>query len=677
MSIAPSSLSAVEEIVLQAVQKNGNIKNIANFSELEIRVAVKDLEAKGLVKGWWSEAGSIITVTLNDRGKLYLEKHLKKKSVPFITSDGEASHVKVDDENTTKSNHGDFSSGFSSDFFGGNTEYKDLEDLVNDVNEAISKDDNSTSDDEAFHVKVDEKSTTKSNHGDFNSDFSSDFFGGNTEYKDLGDLANDVNDAISKDDNSTSEEKDELGINGEEESSDNNDYKYAIAEKYTITDRNIPECFQVDFLAEKFANHIDELNCEDSQMIGIFGAWGRGKTYFWEKAKGYLDAEKYTFVEFNAWKHQETPALWAYLYNSFQKEITSNGWSRFWYNIWQDRLKVVINLIILAVFILLVYSNIITMEKWVKVSLSVIVSILFLVKEIQKHLPFVVESLSKTIRGKDYSHHLGCQSEIESSLVDLLKYHIPNKKKSHNTFILFMINLWKCLFFIKNKNCEKVILFIDDIDRCKENEMVSIIDSLRTILENREIAERLIIVCAIDDHKLKLILSNKYKLLFKISDNDESKIEHIKYAREQMDKIFISGIKLSPICLEDQIQFIEKLIKIDDKQDIQASAVPSPSSLKVETPVVEKIESIEQTDKEGQLIMFKKILTTHCGTTDITPRQLRIIYYRYLLANNILNGSKIPQDQILKSIYLRTLDEKDETDLIATYKDVVNTVVCY
>jgi hypothetical protein len=423
-------------------------------------------------------------------------------------------------------------------------------------------------------------------------------------------------------------------------------YLRAKEEQFKIQTKSVAPCFNVDFYAKIFANHIDNMKSEDSQMIGIFGTWGRGKTYFWEKIKLYLDQKKYTFVEFNAWKYQETPALWAYLYKTFQDTIMPTYWEKLIYNIKQNWLKSITNLFILVIFVVMIVFGLLGIKnptaKWI---ISIISALFFLWSEITKNISPIIDSLKKAITGKDYSSHLGCQAEIEGDLVKLIKQHSPEKQT----------------------DSKKIVLFVDDIDRCEDGKMIKITDSLRTVLENSDISKRLIIVCAIDGQRLQIALERRY--------NTSGDNKHL--VREQMDKIFLSGIKLRPIFYDEQVSFIKKLISTPDKKDstIEENAINKHTVDSAKIDGISHYQSME-INQQDIMTVFRKILND-TDASEITPRQLRIIYYRYRLANNILKGDQIPHDAIAKSIYSKTLGKDDCTDLAASYRDVVNTVVCY
>ena len=100
-----------------------------------------------------------------------------------------------------------------------------------------------------------------------------------------------------------------------------------------VVDEDAKPCFGVDSLAECYAKQIEKIadsSVDAVPMIGIFGPWGRGKTYFYSRIKDYFFRKhntKFEFIEFNAWKHRETPAIWAYLYETIYRN--SSWWTKF------------------------------------------------------------------------------------------------------------------------------------------------------------------------------------------------------------------------------------------------------------------------------------------------------------------------------------------------------------
>lgn len=69
-------------------------------------------------------------------------------------------------------------------------------------------------------------------------------------------------------------------------------YFYATEQYRPIVDINATPCFGVDSLADCYARQIDEIvgsKTESTRMLGIFGPWGRGKTYFFNRLRMNLE----------------------------------------------------------------------------------------------------------------------------------------------------------------------------------------------------------------------------------------------------------------------------------------------------------------------------------------------------------------------------------------------------
>ncbi|MBO0356983.1 hypothetical protein J0X19_03420 [Hymenobacter sp. BT186] len=208
-------------------------------------------------------------------------------------------------------------------------------------------------------------------------------------------------------------------------------------------------------------------------------------------------------------------------------------------------------------------------------------------------------------------------------------------------------------------NNEKILLIVDDIDRCNEDKIIQIIDSLRIMLEDNEISNKMVVLTAIDERLLKLAVKRKYfdfidkDLSLKNKQIEAEKLSN-KMVREYLDKLFIAGIKLGRLSLGDKIELFKAFTRgqVDTIKDtsqktdnVQTTAsVTKPiyhesQSINVDLYEQEEIEISQNSSKPFALSAKEfEFISNIIGNldTEITPRQIRIYYYRYLLARNLL-----------------------------------------
>ena len=64
---------------------------------------------------------------------------------------------------------------------------------------------------------------------------------------------------------------------------------FTVQEKYKkIVDTDETPCFGIDSVADCFAKQLDKIatsKAKSTRMLGIFGPWGRGKTYFFNRLR--------------------------------------------------------------------------------------------------------------------------------------------------------------------------------------------------------------------------------------------------------------------------------------------------------------------------------------------------------------------------------------------------------
>ena len=466
-------------------------------------------------------------------------------------------------------------------------------------------------------------------HGGFSSDFSSDF-----EHRKLND-----------------------NVNTDAASGGDNPQLYSISDiDYSIHDKDVASCFGVDLLADVFIKQVDKISSsslESTPMIGILAPWGRGKSYFLDKVLCKLPRKRYCSVKFNAWKYQNTPALWAHLYatiysttNFFQKVM-------FWFDkyIWSKNfvLFVFVNVVISGALVILkpiLYVNAETNIASYGFILQLLGGVISLLYTLFDNPVSAYRLIKKYFTNTDYSENLGIQNLIEKDLSRLL-------------------------YWLSSRN-KKVILCVDDIDRCSESKMLEVVDSLRTILENEKIAENLLIICCADVNKLKKAYKSKYSIYDQEGDSEE-------LIREQLDKLFVFSLGLAPLNESQLMEYLEKL-QAEEKieREVESpSIIVDTSRQKGEVAPISGEDDLKVLEKADIIDILQKEIHK-CNKILLTPRRLRITYYRMLFAVNLTSAQDTNLSRnILSAIADRSLSGKTEISEETALGDLIDMVVPY
>jgi KAP family P-loop domain len=417
---------------------------------------------------------------------------------------------------------------------------------------------------------------------------------------------------------------------------------------------NVNPVLNVETQASIFLKLIQSIKkSETGLLLGLFGRWGRGKTFFWKELKKKLAESKnvsYTTVEFHAWKYQDTPASWAYLYEqfvgcfykkprvfalinfSFLNRVKLNMKRLGWANLLIGIMYLVVGFIWVFFFDL--------QFKW-----NLIVSIVSAIS-VSTVLSIIIYYFSYSGRAKElfktywsevsFKELLGIQAEIQKELRALMEAWISNKKVGQ----------------------ERLILFVDDIDRCNEDRIIQVIDSLKVMIDDPFISDRLIVIAAIDEAVLKRAIKSKYFESVNLDLNlDEGGKKAVldSLCKEYMDKLFISGFKLGNLSDDQNEEIIRNLVK--DKAFIEtAASTPDQNGAtgnqksqtnggtrndsasggnSRESGANSNDEYISFTPKAEFEIMGYELdflVKAVRKFSNATPRAIRIYYYRYLLA---------------------------------------------
>lgn len=430
-----------------------------------------------------------------------------------------------------------------------------------------------------------------------------------------------------------------------------------------VVDKDAKPCFGVDSLAECYAKQIEKIadsSVDAVPMIGIFGPWGRGKTYFYSRIKDYFFRKhntKFEFIEFNAWKHRETPAIWAYLYETIYRN--SSWWTKFrlWLkDKWRGSLKIT-SIFVLAWLLSVLLAKlpnlserVLSLFKDLSLPIAWIGGVSVFIYGFINNPTSALSLIKKYSWRRSFTSELGIQNEVEQHLVSLLKSMVTDPTK------------------------KRIILYVDDIDRCNAIKMIDVIDSLRVILENEEIRKRLVVLCSLDENK---IMSGYIHLNQDIYSSETDGLTIM--AREHMEKLFIFGIKLPELDTTQQRMFVRSIIN-HGKEATESSPIETQipySTYRKHASLIPVSASDEEKEINDSVIedILNEFITNYSGT--LTPRKLRIIYYRLLMAINIAaaGGGAMTRETAMKILDQSTKIgvKNDSTDIALS--DIVEMVV--
>jgi hypothetical protein len=446
------------------------------------------------------------------------------------------------------------------------------------------------------------------------------------------------------------------------------------ARSYNITN-DFEGAIGVKELAAEMFELIKNLKDPTGNMIGIFGQWGRGKTFFWKRMLDHVQPKTtpvkltrkemwlrirqffsfkgkqpktapdvlYEPVEFHAWKYQDTPASWAYLYENLSDKYIGSGMfmpliKRFWLNKTRHGYRPLLTFFtIFGLSLILTFA--VSLDTKISFICSVIASfgitLIKLIWTYYRFKPKAIDIFNMYSEKVSYNQYLGIQAEIQKEIIYLLKSWISEKKLDQR----------------------KILIFVDDIDRCDEERIIKVIDSFKVMLEDEAIAKRLVVIMAIDERVLKMAIKKKYfDLVSKNCDPDNNQTIQIQLdllAKEYIDKLFIAGIKLADLSKSEQREIFEGITrgKVNFSRQETETGTRQTQEIKGAARIVESVEAqttqdayigsapeiITGDDKfEIEENEYKNLLSAIENYVGLTPRAEKIFYYRYLLAKRIM-----------------------------------------
>ncbi|NSB15177.1 KAP family P-loop NTPase fold protein [Clostridium beijerinckii] len=295
---------------------------------------------------------------------------------------------------------------------------------------------------------------------------------------------------------------------------------------------NTEDLFNRKQRAETLAEYIIDKTTETPFNVGIFARWGEGKTTFLD----YLEEElvrlnkkennenfKTYIVNYDASEYEEKDKIWASIMRAMFLQYEKTTWfPKLFYtlkkilcNIRRFVTYVLSYILSLLIVCVLSASSLAVLwsdwnNKWNILAASgiTIMAIIILITKVllptvkallQSAVP-LSEKIINNISLPNYVDKLGERENIKKDLSILVEAWLNRRKN----------------------NSKRIVLIIDELDRCSEKGIIEFFQSMQLFLK----VPQIIIIFAIDQEYLKKALSNSFKITDK-KELDEFLLEYL------------------------------------------------------------------------------------------------------------------------------------------------------
>jgi hypothetical protein len=366
-------------------------------------------------------------------------------------------------------------------------------------------------------------------------------------------------------------------------------------------------CLNVNEYAEVLGKFFSKAG-KGEFCFALFGNWGRGKTFLMKKLANVLKPKDYETVFFSAWKYPNAPEVWVHLYETLA-EVAIRG------NPFQTIPRLIRTGIVrhgawsllgvLASFAISLIPKVHTaiealhllVEVYFLVGLGGLIWLVLFVRGIHQ----TTKRLSKDyLTATRHTEKLGLQATIGTDLRSLLMGWMPQGdfKFGLPTFVylaLVGIVLWSALYwfgfaapkevpealrwwmaagvavigsgllvwtFSEASAPKRILLVVDDLDRCSPAQLLSVTESIKLLVEDPEISKRVQLAMLVEEDILKNAILEKYSLLRTSEKNVQQglKFSDKRLIYENCEKLFNAHLRLPPLAQQELTEILDKIV---------------------------------------------------------------------------------------------------------------------
>jgi hypothetical protein len=375
--------------------------------------------------------------------------------------------------------------------------------------------------------------------------------------------------------------------------------------------RNDERCLDVDDYADALAELFSR--ADDGEFcFAVYGHWGRGKTFLMRCTKEALAKLRagYLVINFKAWKYPTAPEVWVHLYETFAKEAFEGPW---WLSIPNAirtsianrgtggllRAYALFAIGLVPFFSRLEFAGNVLNAIFLVFGLTGLIWLWTVVHGVQKTTSRLTKQYITPTR---HNEKLGLQATIGDDLRALLIGIMPKASFGMAptltywaiTFVALLgtwlrlaelgssevlksalganvvsWSWWGATAFDALLLCAAIVVFnwiqgggprprrvllvVDDLDRCKPEHLLSVMESIKLLIEDPEISSRVQVAMLVEEEILKHAIYDKYKSLTDQKNADVLKTTYTadRLMRENCEKLFTASLRLPQLSKSD------------------------------------------------------------------------------------------------------------------------------
>jgi KAP family P-loop domain len=210
---------------------------------------------------------------------------------------------------------------------------------------------------------------------------------------------------------------------------------------------------------------------------------------------------------------------------------------------------------------------------------------------------------------------------------------------------------------------DRILLIVDDLDRCPPDEIVDLIDGIKLMLEEKKVGEHVQALVLADNRVLEQAIRKRFKeIVDSTGDVREAKLRRV--VREHMEKVFLCHFHLPSLTKANVFQLGELFAQEFEPSDRARTTdrppapdppepLPDPSPptptpqprpqprVRTELPVLDVNLTFTATEKQTIARAIERHFGSKLGDEAPTPRFIRSFLFKYQLARMILQMKRL------------------------------------